>query len=53
MEMISAEAKAQIQMDLAQGREQNKAMLQETKLRFYKRIFEERSFMETRSHSSG
>lgn len=48
MEMTSAEVKAQIQMDLEQSREQNKAMLQEARLRFYKRIFEESSSMETR-----
>lgn len=48
MEMTSAEVKAQIQMDMEQGREQNKAMLQEAGLRFYKQIFEERSSMETR-----
>lgn len=53
MEMTSAEVKARIQMDLEQGREKNKAMLQDAGLRFYKRIFEVRSSMETRPHSDG
>lgn len=53
MEMTSAEVKAQIQMDLEQDREKNKAMLQDARLRFYKQIFEERSSMETRPHSDG
>lgn len=48
MEITAADVKVQIQKEMEQSREQNKAMLEEARLRFYKRIFEERSFMETR-----
>ena len=53
MEMTSAEVKSLIQMDLEQGREKNKAMLQDARLKFYKRIFEESGSMETRPHIDG
>lgn len=46
--LTSEEVGQRIRMDMEQSREQNKAMLEEARLRFYKRIFEERSFMEAR-----
>mgnify|MGYP005780177481 FL=1 len=51
MEITAADVKVQIQKDMEQSREQNKAMLEEARLRFYKRIFEERSFMEARERA--
>lgn len=48
MEMTSAEVKVQIQKDLEQSREKNKAMIQEAMLRFYQQIFEECGSMEKR-----
>lgn len=51
MEITAADVKVQIQKDMEQSREQNKAMLEEARLRFYKRIFEERSYMEARERA--